>query len=105
MFGRNASSALGVQGVDAISENTPRRVLAADLGAEEGVGFVHAACGRSHSLLVDSDGQVWSAGANNFGQVSCAFGSCFCVDRLGTSVWTPGFPADSCLPSDGRAYS
>jgi alpha-tubulin suppressor-like RCC1 family protein len=72
MFGRSAFSALGVP-EDAISENTPRRVLATDFGAEEGVGFVYAACGRSHSLLVGSDGQVWSAGANNLGQVSCVF--------------------------------
>ncbi|KAG2364307.1 regulator of chromosome condensation 1/beta-lactamase-inhibitor protein II [Suillus spraguei] len=68
MFGRNASSALGLSGEDAISEDTPRRVLPTDLGAEEGTRFVYAACGRSHSLLVGDDGQVWSAGANNLGQ-------------------------------------
>ncbi|KAH7919448.1 RCC1/BLIP-II [Leucogyrophana mollusca] len=67
MFGRNAPTALGVKD-DMISETTPRRVLASDLGAEEGTKFVHAACGKSHSLLVDSEGQVWSAGANNYGQ-------------------------------------
>ena len=70
MFGRNAPRALGVAGVDFISENTPRRVLPTDLGAKEGTKFVHAACGRSHALLVDSEGNVWSAGANNLGQVS-----------------------------------
>ena len=69
MFGRNAPCALGVAGVDVVSEDTPRRVLATDLGAERGVRFVHAACGRSHTLLVDSQGNVWSAGANNLGQV------------------------------------
>ncbi|KAH7891008.1 regulator of chromosome condensation 1/beta-lactamase-inhibitor protein II [Phlebopus sp. FC_14] len=68
LFGRNAPCALGVAGVDVISENTPRRVLATDFGAKEGTTFVHAACGRGHSLLVDSEGYVWSAGANNFGQ-------------------------------------
>ncbi|KAI9572017.1 regulator of chromosome condensation 1/beta-lactamase-inhibitor protein II [Boletus coccyginus] len=68
MFGRNAPCALGVAGVDFISENTPRRVLASALGAKEGTKFVHAACGRSHALLVDSEGNVWSAGANNHGQ-------------------------------------
>ncbi|KAG2143761.1 regulator of chromosome condensation 1/beta-lactamase-inhibitor protein II [Suillus bovinus] len=68
MFGRNASSALGVSGEDAISEDTPLRVLPTDLDAEEGTRFVHAACGRNHSLLVGDDGQVWSAGANNLGQ-------------------------------------
>ena len=69
MFGRNAPCALGLTNVDMISENEPRRVRATDLGAPPGTRFVHAACGRSHSLLVDSEGQVWSAGANNFGQV------------------------------------
>ncbi|KAH7910251.1 regulator of chromosome condensation 1/beta-lactamase-inhibitor protein II [Hygrophoropsis aurantiaca] len=68
MFGRNVPSALGVAKEDQISETTPRRVLATDLGAEDGTKFVYAACGKSHSLLVDSEGQVWSAGANNYGQ-------------------------------------
>ncbi|KAF8550733.1 RCC1/BLIP-II [Imleria badia] len=68
MFGRNAPCALGVAGVDSISENTPRRVLATELGAKEGARFVHAACGRGHALLVDSEGNVWSAGADNLGQ-------------------------------------
>lgn len=75
MFGRNAPCALGVAGVDFISENTPRRVLATELGAKEGTKFVHAACGRSHALLVDSEGNVWSAGANNLGQVSARLSS------------------------------
>ncbi|KAL4249963.1 Protein RCC2 [Abortiporus biennis] len=38
------------------------------LGAPNGTTFVDAACGRSHTLLVGSDGQLWSAGANNMGQ-------------------------------------
>ncbi|KAF8448724.1 regulator of chromosome condensation 1/beta-lactamase-inhibitor protein II [Boletus edulis BED1] len=68
MFGRNAPCALGVAGVDFVSENAPRRVLATELGAKPGAKFVHAACGRSTALLVDSEGNVWSAGANNLGQ-------------------------------------
>ncbi|KIJ65345.1 hypothetical protein HYDPIDRAFT_88099 [Hydnomerulius pinastri MD-312] len=68
MFGRNAPCALGVANTDLISENTPRRVFATELGAKEGTKFVHAACGRSHSLLVDSEGHVWSAGENKLGQ-------------------------------------
>lgn len=75
MFGRNAPCALGVAGADFISENTPRRVVATQLGAKEGTKFVHAACGRSHALLADSEGNVWSAGANNFGQVSIRLSS------------------------------
>lgn len=81
-----------------ISEDTPRRVLPTDLGAEEGTRFVQAACGRSHSLLVGDDGQVWSAGANNLGQVSRAFSSRFLLCRLtgwGMSVRTSSHCADS----------
>jgi alpha-tubulin suppressor-like RCC1 family protein len=70
LFGRNGFSCLGVSGVDFISESAPRRVRAVqDLGASKGTKIVHAACGRNHTLLVGSDGSVWSAGANNFGQV------------------------------------
>ncbi|KIM60123.1 hypothetical protein SCLCIDRAFT_16396 [Scleroderma citrinum Foug A] len=71
MFGRNVPCALGLTSVDMISENEPKRLRAAELGAQPGTRFVHAACGRSHTLLVDNQGQVWSAGANNFGQ--CGF--------------------------------
>ncbi|KAI6112530.1 regulator of chromosome condensation 1/beta-lactamase-inhibitor protein II [Pisolithus sp. B1] len=69
MFGRNGPHcALGVTATDSISESAPRRLLPAEIGAKAGTKFVHAACGRSHSLLVDSAGRAWSAGANNFGQ-------------------------------------
>lgn len=53
-----------------ISENVPETLKATDLGADEGTKFVDAACGRNHSLLVGSDGRVWSAGKNDLGQVS-----------------------------------
>ncbi|KAF7431201.1 hypothetical protein PC9H_006922 [Pleurotus ostreatus] len=68
LFGRNGFSALGVTGVDAVSESAPRRVKASELGGTKETKFVHAACGRNHTLLVGSEGQVWSAGANNVGQ-------------------------------------
>ena len=70
MFGRNDKSCMGVSGVDAISENEPRRLTAQELGAPKGTRFVHAACGRNHTLLVGSDGQLWSAGQNHAGQAS-----------------------------------
>lgn len=70
LFGRNTSSALGVSGVDVISENAPWKLRAQDLGAAAGTKFVHAACGRAHSILVGSDGRVWTAGVNLLGQVS-----------------------------------
>ena len=69
LFGRNDKGALGVPGVDAISENAPVRLTAQELSAPKGTRFVHAACGRSHTLLVGSGGQLWSAGANPLGQV------------------------------------
>ncbi len=70
LFGRNGFSALGVPTVEFISENAPHLVKPSDLGAASGTRFVHAACGRNHTLLVGSDGSVWAAGQNNFGQVA-----------------------------------
>jgi len=69
VFGRNQPAALGVPDVDAISENAPRALRATDLGASPGTKFVNAACGRSHSVLVGSNGRVWTAGLNTLGQV------------------------------------
>ncbi|TFK37496.1 regulator of chromosome condensation 1/beta-lactamase-inhibitor protein II [Crucibulum laeve] len=74
LFGRNGSSALGVSGEEYISENAPRAVKPTDLGAPKGTKFVHAACGRNHTLLVGSDGGLWTAGANNLGQ--CGHNAC-----------------------------
>ncbi|KAI0923703.1 hypothetical protein AcV5_009178 [Taiwanofungus camphoratus] len=68
LFGRNERAALGVAGIQAISENAPRRLTAQELGAQKGTRFIHAACGRGHTLLVGSGGQLWSAGVNNMGQ-------------------------------------
>jgi hypothetical protein len=69
LFGRNQLAALGVPGIDAISENAPRSLRARELGASPGTVFVSAACGRSHSVLVGSNGRVWTAGLNSLGQV------------------------------------
>ncbi|KAM5532222.1 hypothetical protein V8D89_014122 [Ganoderma adspersum] len=68
MFGRNDKSCMGVAGVDEISENEPRRLTAQELGAPKATRFVHAACGRNHTLLVGSEGQLWTAGQNHAGQ-------------------------------------
>ena len=68
MFGRSERFVLGVSG-DVSPEDAPIRLSPQDVGASKGTKFVHAACGRSHTLLVGSDGQIWSAGANNMGQV------------------------------------
>jgi alpha-tubulin suppressor-like RCC1 family protein len=75
LFGRNSPSALGEKG-DVISENAPRKLKAKELGAPAGVKFVHAACGRNHSLLVGSNGHVWTAGVNNMGQVCTEYYAC-----------------------------
>jgi len=61
---------LGVGKEEVISENAPEKLEVADLGAAEGTKFVDAACGRNHSLLVGSDGHVWSTGKNDLGQAS-----------------------------------
>ncbi|KAG6844806.1 hypothetical protein H0H87_003632 [Tephrocybe sp. NHM501043] len=79
LFGRNLFGALGIPpatagGDEYVSENAPMRIVPKDLGAREGVRFVSAACGRNHTLLVGSDGSVWSAGQNNLGQ--CGHGVC-----------------------------
>ncbi|KAG8808756.1 hypothetical protein FRC17_003795, partial [Serendipita sp. 399] len=62
------NSALGLPGTAAIWEDGPLKIRPIDLGAEQGVKFVHAATGRSHTLLVSSDGNVWTAGSNSSGQ-------------------------------------
>ena len=75
MFGRNERGSLGVAGREYISENAPLKLIAATLpGASPKTRFVYAACGRNHSLLVGSEGQVWSTGANNLGQ--CGHSAC-----------------------------
>ncbi|TFK95198.1 RCC1/BLIP-II [Pterulicium gracile] len=52
-----------------ISENAPQKWrVHEDLGAPKGTKIVHAACGRNHSLMVGSNGQVWSMGINTLGQ-------------------------------------
>lgn len=73
LFGRNQSCALGISGVDVISENAPWKLRPQDLGAAPGTKFVNAACGKAHSILVASDGRVWTAGQNQLGQVSWVY--------------------------------
>ncbi|KAF7793518.1 hypothetical protein EIP86_004632 [Pleurotus ostreatoroseus] len=79
LFGRGERSALGVK-QEVVSENAPIRVTPQDLGAPEGTKFVHAACGRNHTLLVGSEGQLWTCGANHMGQ--CGHSVCAEVDRF-----------------------
>jgi alpha-tubulin suppressor-like RCC1 family protein len=87
VFGRNTAGALGTgtgaskakkfktkedtpASDDSISEHAPRRITASSLpGGRAGQKIIHAACGRSHTLLVGSGGQVWASGSNNVGQV------------------------------------
>ena len=79
LFGRNSPTALGRAPPGAqtapntlpgtVSEQAPWRLTPQMLGAPKGVTFVHAATGRAHSLIVGSNGDVWSAGSNQHGQV------------------------------------
>ncbi|KAG7087027.1 hypothetical protein E1B28_013006 [Marasmius oreades] len=74
LFGRNQFGCLGVASgkYPYVSESAPLRLRVSDLsGGGEGEGgnkFVHAAMGRNHTLLVDSSGVVYAAGANSLGQ-------------------------------------
>jgi len=70
MFGRNIPPAMGSpsNSFDEISEFAPRCISPTQLGAPTGTKFVHAACGRQHSILVGSNGDMWSAGGNASGQ-------------------------------------
>lgn len=74
IFGRSEKSSLGNLGDGAdelfVSESSPVRLTPRELGAPKGTTFVEAACGRNHTLLVGSNGQFWSAGVNQAGQVS-----------------------------------
>jgi alpha-tubulin suppressor-like RCC1 family protein len=55
--------------VTAVWEESPLKIRPVDLGLPDGVLFTSAATGRAHTLLVASDGSVWSAGLNSSGQV------------------------------------
>ncbi|PVF92999.1 RCC1/BLIP-II protein [Serendipita vermifera] len=68
LWGRASSSALGIPNVAAVWEESPIKIRPTDLGAQPGCKFIHAATGRAHTLLVGSDGSVWSAGINSSGQ-------------------------------------
>jgi alpha-tubulin suppressor-like RCC1 family protein len=88
LFGRNSPAALGraPPGAQTVPPNTmpgtvsdqaPWRLTPQMLGAPKGVTFVHAATGRGHSLIVGSNGDVWSSGTNQHGQVrSCSRNAC-----------------------------
>lgn len=103
LFGRNGFSALGVAGVDFVSENAPHCIKPTELGAAKGTKFVHAACGRNHTLLVGSDGSVWAAGQNNLGQVSSMLvsGDSRFLMVLGV-VWSSNLPRDIFFPASER---
>ncbi|KAJ7132156.1 RCC1/BLIP-II [Mycena epipterygia] len=117
LFGRNGSCALGMPNtVDAISENAPRRLTASELGATATTKFVHAACGRNHTLLVGSDGQLWSAGINNLAQCGHpvspdipTFKSVNVVSEAGTKERvvkaTAGITFSAVLTDSGKVYT
>lgn len=72
LFGRNASSCLGLpfSTTPVISEQEPRSLRPAHVGAPATAKFVSAACGRAHTLLITDGGDVYTAGINSLGQVS-----------------------------------
>lgn len=68
-MGRNETCQLGVDGPVAI--RVPRK-LDPPLDGYERV--VHAACGRTHTILVTSAGRAYAAGDNKFGQLGAGRG-------------------------------
>ncbi|TFK48358.1 RCC1/BLIP-II [Heliocybe sulcata] len=114
-FGRNEKACQGLVGVECVWETAPRRVTPADLGAHKGTKFVHAGCGRNHTLLVGSEGQVWSAGMNNLGQ--CGHNPCAEVSsfKLVNGPWkdaedrviqaAAGITFSIVLTESGKVYS
>ncbi|KIY46829.1 RCC1/BLIP-II protein [Fistulina hepatica ATCC 64428] len=112
LFGRNSSSCLGIAGVDMVSENAPYRLTAHDLGAPPDTKFVHAACGRYHTLLVGSGGELWTAGSNVYGQ--CGHSVCPEIssfkrvdmpDEQLVSKATAGISFSAVLTTSGRVYT
>jgi alpha-tubulin suppressor-like RCC1 family protein len=70
-IGRNTFSCFGI--ASAILPQTPPefayKVAAKSLpGATATTRIVQAACARHHTVLVGSEGQVWTAGKNDVGQ-------------------------------------
>lgn len=64
-----------------------------ELGAPKGTRFVEAACGRNHTLLIGSDGSLWTAGANNLGQVRViTANACPAFPDFRASVWSYNMP-------------
>jgi alpha-tubulin suppressor-like RCC1 family protein len=106
LFGRNGSCCLGVSDVDFVSESAPRRLRAVqDLGAAKGTKIVHAACGRNHTLLVGSDGSVWSAGVNNFGQCGQSVCPQVTTFKLVTGISHDGNKEKVVMASAGLTFS
>ena len=68
-------------------------VKPSELGASKDSRFVEAACGRNHTLLVGNDGNLWTAGANNLGQVR-VITTCTCAafPDFSVLVWSPDMP-------------
>jgi alpha-tubulin suppressor-like RCC1 family protein len=80
-FGRNEKGQLGNGGFKStgvpclvtVSSNASKKTASkSNEAAAEGVKFVHGATGRSHSLLVSSQGQVYAAGENKAQQLGHA---------------------------------
>jgi len=71
IWGRNSYSQLGLDGEQfpVFHTGNPRRITPSSLGAPRGTKFVHAATGRSHTLLVGSNGHIWASGSNSHSQV------------------------------------
>ena len=65
VWGRNESGQLGLGDRD--NRQVPTELVAKSL--PEGVRFVDGACGKSHTVLITSDGDAYAFGSNKHGQL------------------------------------
>ncbi|ODN94743.1 hypothetical protein L198_04887 [Cryptococcus wingfieldii CBS 7118] len=78
LFGRLPALAKDPSGV--VSENEPIKISPSSVGLPTDAKWVGGAAGRSHLLLVDSEGGAWGCGNNVLGQVGVA--QCNVVEKL-----------------------
>jgi hypothetical protein len=112
MFGRNIPPAMAspTNSYDEISEFAPRCISPTRLGAPAGTKFVHAACGRQHSILVGSNGDMWSAGGNASAQVSGLYlnlegGKCKLFATPFYTVWSQSVQGSYLFHFDQRPHT
>jgi alpha-tubulin suppressor-like RCC1 family protein len=70
-FGESSHGQLGICVPNNTTITVPVLVIGAPMRADTGIGtaVVDVACGSQHSLFRTDDGEVWSCGSNDAGQL------------------------------------